>query len=222
MTTPIRRSAVAAGLIAATLGICAIGVTPAAAATQPAPQSTSVSAQRSSAEPGAPTTGPTRTGTAEVANQSATRAGQKAPANNVIDGTSLKVTNTTGGPVAVTFMYDGQAGGQANWTWLNPGQSATASNSTMSGPDIWNSYLYFPSNNKQVKFESKRAGWSCATTITVNGDETGLDRGQQASKSVEGHNYTAGRGQTDITLPMTDWIDGQPTVRPDMGLTFTN
>ena len=228
------RRALAAGLAAAAISLCAIGAVPAAAATKPASQAASISTHHRAsggqqvpgrpdlgAVPAPPTTHPAAAQASGTGSARTNSSAHTSPANDVISGISLTVTNSTTSPVAVTFMYEGQPGGQANWTWLNPGQSTTASNSTVSGPDIYNSYLYFSDTAKQVKFESKLAAWTANTTITVNGDETELGRGARVTKSTEGHTYAAARAATDITLPILDWVDGQPTVRPDMGLTLT-
>ncbi|MEI8080309.1 MAG: hypothetical protein WCI74_00485 [Actinomycetes bacterium] len=215
--TARRRTTLAAGLLAASLGLVAITAAPASAAVTTGQHSVSETAHSTSV-PAPPTTVPTHVGD---------RAGQHnavstSASNGVISGISLTVTNTTNSAIAVTFMFDGPSGGQANWQWLNPGQSVTQSNATTSGPDIWNSFLFFPKDNKQVKFESKLAAWSCATTITVDGVETTLDRGQQGTGSVNGHSFTTSRAQSDIVLPMVDWIDGHETSRPNMGLTITS
>jgi hypothetical protein len=139
----------------------------------------------------------------------------------MIHGVNLTVKNTTKDQVAVTFDYAGEAGGQATWTWLSPGQSTSVYNATDSGPDVYNSYVYFPSTGKTLKFESKLAGWSGDTTITFDGTEYKLDRGQSQSDRKQGHAITVSRGSDDITLPLTDWVDGMKTVAPDMVLDFT-
>ena len=134
----------------------------------------------------------------------------------MITGINLTVKNTTKDQIAVTFNYSGEAGGQATWTWLKPGESTSVYNATGSGPDVYNSYVYSPSTGKQLKFESKLAAWTSDTTITVDGSEYELDRGQSKSDNKQGHAITVSRGSSDIVLPMTYWIDGMKTVTPDM------
>lgn len=200
------------GLVAAT----AVGGAGCASAADTSSQ-TVARAATTSAAPAAPfantaTTAPmTVTATAPSTNVS----------NNMIHGVNLTVKNTTKDKVAVTFNYEGSAGGEATWTWLNPGESTSVYNATSSGPDIYNSYVYFPSTGKQLKFESKLAAWSADTTITFDGTEYELDRGQSASDRKQGHAITVSRGSNDLLRPQTEWIDGMPTVAPDMVLDFT-
>lgn len=182
------------------------------------PKSSTESSPRATAVPAAPSQVPATASNVPAASH-APAAGS---ANDVLYGISLTVKNSTGGLIAVTFMYDGAKGGQAQWTWVNPGQSTTVSNATSSGPDVWNSYAYLPGSGKQIKFESKLAGFTSNTTVTVGGEETQLDRGQQVSKAFEGQNYTVSRAQNDIMLPPGQWYDFQPSERPDMGLAFNN
>ncbi len=182
------------------------------------PKSSTESSPRPTLAPAAPGTVP-----ATASNLPApSRALAAGSANDVIYGISLTVKNSTGSLIAVTFMYEGAKGGQAQWTWVNPGQSTSASNATSSGPDIWNSYAYIPGSGKQIKFESKLAGFTGNTTVTVGGEETQLDRGQQVSKAADGQNYTVSRGKNDIMLPPGEWYDFQRSERPDMGLAFNN
>lgn len=206
-----------AGLLAAT----AIGGAGAASAAITTPGTSSATvASTSTAAPASPSSKnvlPRET----KSDSSTTSTKSSSVANGVIDGVNLTTKNTTKDTIAVTFNYDGAAGGQANWTWLKPGESTSVYNSTSSGPDVYNSYVYFPSTGTQLRFESKLAAWSADTTITFDGTEYELDRGQSASDIKQGHAITVSRGSNDITLPMTYWIDGMPTVAPDMVLNFT-
>ena len=212
-----------AGLLAAT----AIGGASAASATQTSQATTttttSVAASTTnSAAPAAPTTSSNTANATTTAKAKKTKHAKSSSASNaMIHGVNLTVKNTTKDQVAVTFDYAGEAGGQATWTWLSPGQSTSVYNATDSGPDVYNSYVYFPSTGKTLKFESKLAGWSGDTTITFDGTEYKLDRGQSQSDRKQGHAITVSRGNDDITLPLTDWVDGMKTVAPDMVLDFT-
>lgn len=201
------------GLVAAT-AIC--GATCASAAETTSTTSSAVVATASAA-PAAPTSNASTT----AAKAKTTKVSSTNVSNDMIYGVNLTVKNTTKDKIAVTFNYEGSAGGQATWTWLNPGESTSVYNATSSGPDIYNSYVYFPSTGKQLKFESKLAAWSADTTITFDGTEYELDRGQSASDNKQGHAITVSRGSNDLTRPQTEWIDGMPTVAPDMVLNFT-
>lgn len=193
-----------------------IGGASAASAAVPAP--TTPATTSSSSAPASPTT---HISSAVTASKTSTSQKATNASNNMIHGVNLTVKNTTKDQIAVTFNYDGAAGGQAQWTWLSPGQSTSVYNATDSGPDVYNSYVYFPSTNKQIKFESKLAAWSADTTITFDGTTYELDRGQSRSDRKQGHAITVSRGSTDLERPKTEWIDGLPTVAPDMVLDFT-
>lgn len=205
-----------AGILAAT----AIGGASAASATETSPTASAASATQATAAPASPTKSAT-TGKSSDATKASKSAKSSAVSNGMITGINLTVKNTTKDQIAVTFNYSGEAGGQATWTWLKPGESTSVYNATGSGPDVYNSYVYFPSTGKQLKFESKLAAWTSDTTITVDGSEYELDRGQSKSDNKQGHAITVSRGSSDIVLPMTYWIDGMKTVTPDMVLDFT-
>lgn len=212
-----------AGLLAAT----AIGGASAASATQTAPATTTTASvatatSTNSAAPAAPNSSSKTTEATTTAKAKKSDTTKSSSASNaMIHGVNLTVKNTTKDQVAVTFDYAGEAGGQATWTWLSPGQSTSIYNATDSGPHVYNSYVYFPSTGKTLKFESKLAGWSGDTTITFDGTEYKLDRGQSQSDRKQGHAITVSRGSNDITLPLTYWVDGMKTVAPDMVLDFT-
>ncbi len=212
-----------AGLLAAT----AIGGASAASATQTAPATTTTASvatatSTNSAAPAAPNSSSKTTEATTTAKAKKSDTTKSSSASNaMIHGVNLTVKNTTKDQVAVTFDYAGEPGGQATWTWLSPGQSTSIYNATDSGPDVYNSYVYFPSTGKTLKFESKLAGWSGDTTITFDGTEYKLDRGQSQSDRKQGHAITVSRGSNDITLPLTYWVDGMKTVAPDMVLDFT-
>lgn len=64
-------------------------------------------------------------------------------------------------------------------------------NATSSGPDTYNSCVYFPLTGKQLRFESKLATWSADKTITFDGTRCELNRGQSASDNKpEAHRPT--------------------------------
>ena len=163
-----------AGLLAAT----AIGGASAASATQTAPATTTTASVcdsdidelRRPAAPNSSSKTTEATTTAKAKKSDTTKS--SSASNAMIYGVNLTVKNTTKDQVAVTFDYAGEPGGQATWTWLSPGQSTSIYNATDSGPDVYNSYVYFPSTGKTLKFESKLAGWSGDTTITFDGTGT--------------------------------------------------
>jgi hypothetical protein len=213
-----------AGLLAAT----AIGGASAASATQTSPTTTTTTASvatatpSKTAAPAAPTPGSnTAKATTTAKSTKSKKITSSSVTNNMIHGVNLTVKNTTKDQIGVTFNYDGGQGGQATWTWLSPGQSTSVYNATDSGPDIFNSYVYFPSTGKQLKFESLLAAWTGDTSVTFDGTKYEVERGQSKSDRKQGHAITVSRGNNDITLPLTDWIDGMPTVAPDMVLDFT-
>lgn len=217
-TTKLNRIAIgfaSAGIMAATV----IGGAGAASATTTSHTDNTASASYTASPANPSSTSKATQSSTSTKTTSATKS--KQAANSMIHGINLTVKNTTKDKIAITFNYQGSAGGQATWTWLNPGESTSTYNATSSGPDVYNSYVYFPSTGKQLKFESKLAGWSGDTTITFDGTEYTLDRGQSATGNKQGHAFTVSRGSNDIQLPETEWVDGLPTVTPDMVLNFT-
>lgn len=196
-------AAVAGGALA---GAAIIGAAaPASAHSSPAPAST----PRANA-PAAPAAGSTVSAEVE----------EPASSSGYIEGMRLTLTNTTAGPIAYTFFYDGPTGGQADWKWLQPGESTTKFGASFWGADIYDSWLYVPATGQQISFEAKLS-CSSETSLTVDGKQMILDRGETKSDHAGSQSYKGHRQAEDYNTGVLDGGIGDPAYIYNPQLTLT-
>lgn len=210
IATLIAGSAVAAGLLLAP-----------AAANASEMQSTTTNTTTVSA-PAAPTSTPTEASSQTKAATTSAKSSNDVnwkdldPIERDSSGTKVDFKNNTKRPIAIT---QDTGGGDADWTWIQPGQTVSLEGMDEFGTDIANGWIYFPSNGKTISFDANTPsiGW---VNMDVNNEEYNLSVGETKSASAEGHEFSINR--TDPTYRGEQLSDGTYLFRNHMVMSINS
>ena len=198
MTTKAKTRIAALGLTV--LSVAGIAVASGASAASASVASPTAAAAPSSAKapvPATPAAPPAQiAGHADKTARPAAPAGVEGRVTSEYDspGVNLTVRNNSSAVIAVLFRYDG---GPSNWTYLNPGESA--SDASVNNQGIYNSFVYFSSNSTRVTLKANMPPPTIGyrPNITVDGKFRSLDFDTVVTDSAANHNYKVTR-QNDI------------------------
>lgn len=204
IATLIAGSAVAAGLLLAP-----------AAANASQLETTTTNTTTVSA-PAAPTSTPTKASTTAVKSSNDVNWNDLTSDERDASGTKVDFKNNTKSPIAIT---QDTGGGDANWTWIQPGQSVSLEGMDEFGTDIDNGWIYFASNGKMISFDANTPsiGW---VNMDVNNEEYNLSVGETKSASAEGHDFSINR--TDPTYRGEQLSDGTYLFRNHMVMSINS